>query len=116
MAIAMKAAQEFGMKKGQKVVVVLPDSIRNYMYVNWSAVASCFFSCVNLNNCSDKKLLPGTKFPILCPIYFKTKTICCSRTKILSDDWMETKGFIETDNKKSEDLWFVHRNDYYCFL
>jgi len=31
MDIAIKAAQECGMKKGQKVVVVLPDSIRNYM-------------------------------------------------------------------------------------
>jgi len=31
MDIAIKAAREYGMKKGQKVVVVMPDSIRDYM-------------------------------------------------------------------------------------
>ncbi len=31
MYIAMKAAADFGMKKGQRVVVICPDSIRNYM-------------------------------------------------------------------------------------
>ena len=33
MSMAVKAAKELGMKAGDNVVVVLPDSIRNYMYV-----------------------------------------------------------------------------------
>lgn len=31
MYVAMQAAKDFGMKKGQKVVVICPDSVRNYM-------------------------------------------------------------------------------------
>ena len=33
MSMAVKAAKELGMKAGDNVVVILPDSIRNYMYV-----------------------------------------------------------------------------------
>ncbi|KAK2151487.1 hypothetical protein LSH36_361g00009 [Paralvinella palmiformis] len=62
MDIAIKAAREYGMKKGQKVVVVMPDSIRDYM------------------------------------------------TKFISDEWMEAKGFIDLDNKDSEELlWWAKR-------
>ncbi|XP_061183606.1 cystathionine beta-synthase-like isoform X2 [Saccostrea echinata] len=31
MSIAMKSAKDFGLKEGQRCVVILPDSIRNYM-------------------------------------------------------------------------------------
>jgi cystathionine beta-synthase len=31
MAVAIQAAKDFGLKKGQRVVVILPDSVRNYM-------------------------------------------------------------------------------------
>ena len=34
--------------------------------------------------------------------------IVCFRTRILNDEWMEVKGFIERDNKKSP--WFVELN------
>ena len=33
MYCAIKAAKDFGLKEGQRCVVILPDSIRNYMYV-----------------------------------------------------------------------------------
>ena len=35
MSMAVKAAKELGMKAGDNVVVILPDSIRNYMYVTF---------------------------------------------------------------------------------
>ena len=33
MYIAIQAAKDYGLKEGQRVVIVLPDSIRNYMLV-----------------------------------------------------------------------------------
>lgn len=32
MANALKAVRDFNLKAGQKCVVILPDSVRNYMY------------------------------------------------------------------------------------
>jgi hypothetical protein len=34
MYCAVQAAKDFQLTEGQRVVVILPDSIRNYMYVN----------------------------------------------------------------------------------
>jgi cystathionine beta-synthase len=31
MSAALKAIKDFGLKKGQRCVVILPDSVRNYM-------------------------------------------------------------------------------------
>ena len=46
LAGAIKAVKDFDLKKGQKCVVILPDSIRNYMYVKTIKLLTIIIVCV----------------------------------------------------------------------
>uniref|UniRef100_A0A2C9JYD3 Cystathionine beta-synthase n=1 Tax=Biomphalaria glabrata TaxID=6526 RepID=A0A2C9JYD3_BIOGL len=45
MYCALKAIKDFGLKKGQRCVVILPDSIRNYIIVLFDLLQCCLIYC-----------------------------------------------------------------------
>ncbi|KAJ8723902.1 hypothetical protein PYW07_007883 [Mythimna separata] len=83
MAAAIKAVKSLNLGAGKRVVVLLPDGIRNYMS-NGTAMAAAIKAVKSLN------LGAGKRVVVLLPDGIRNYM-----SKFVSDQWMEAHRFME---------------------